>query len=185
MKDIQGYEGLYAIEANGTIWAYPNRVNKLKMTKKVHTRDSRGYASVLLSKKGRCIRKSIHRLVAKHFVDGRTDEKKYVNHKDGNKMNPHYENLEWVTASENNKHAISAGLVRTNTDKQKIGRRKGGLMTCRQNAKANRKITFAEAECIRQIKKYCKVPYLKLARLYHLSDKTIANICNYKTYQEA
>lgn len=45
----------------------------------------------------------IHRLVAQAFVNG--DKSLCVNHKDGNKHNNHYENLEWVTHSQNMKHS--------------------------------------------------------------------------------
>jgi hypothetical protein len=45
----------------------------------------------------------IHRLVAQHFVNG--DASLFVNHKDGNKHNNHFENLEWVTGSQNMKHS--------------------------------------------------------------------------------
>jgi hypothetical protein len=43
----------------------------------------------------------VHRLVAHCFVDGRTEEKKIVNHLDENKHNNYYKNLEWVTNTEN------------------------------------------------------------------------------------
>lgn len=51
----------------------------------------------------------VHRLVALAWCDGYT-EGLQVNHRDGNKLNNHASNLEWVTASGNNTHAHAAGL---------------------------------------------------------------------------
>jgi hypothetical protein len=53
----------------------------------------------------------IHRLVALTFLDNQ-DNKKIVNHIDGNKLNNNIENLEWVTSLENNLHAINTGLIK-------------------------------------------------------------------------
>ena len=52
---------------------------------------------------------AIHRLVAIQFLPN-PDNKKFVNHKDGNKLNNHVDNLEWTTKSENNQHAYDTGL---------------------------------------------------------------------------
>jgi hypothetical protein len=46
---------------------------------------------------------SLHRLVAKIFIPN--PDKETVNHKDGNKLNSKASNLEWMTNSENIKHA--------------------------------------------------------------------------------
>lgn len=53
---------------------------------------------------------SVSRLVGEYFVNGKTNIKKYINHKDGNKRNNYYKNLEWCTMSHNTKHAYSFGL---------------------------------------------------------------------------
>lgn len=50
----------------------------------------------------------IHRLVGLYFVRG--DKSLIINHKDGNKTNNHYTNLEWVTYSENLSHAYKNNL---------------------------------------------------------------------------
>ncbi len=50
--------------------------------------------------------KKIHRLVAISFIEGRTEERNVVNHKDENKLNFRYDNLEWLTTGENNEYSI-------------------------------------------------------------------------------
>ena len=52
----------------------------------------------------------IHRMVAETFIKKPAD-KNIVNHIDGNTKNFHKDNLEWVTPSENSKHAMINGLT--------------------------------------------------------------------------
>lgn len=50
-----------------------------------------------------------HRLVAMCFVDGRTEERNEVNHKDFNRKNNAAENLEWMTHAENIRYSSLYG----------------------------------------------------------------------------
>jgi DNA-binding XRE family transcriptional regulator len=51
----------------------------------------------------------VHRFVASKFIPN-PERKPEVNHKDGNKMNNCASNLEWVTRSENQQHAVDNGF---------------------------------------------------------------------------
>jgi len=67
--------------------------------------NNRGYYSVGIRRKTHMV----HRLVAQAFIPN-PDNKPFVNHKDGNKLNNHVDNLEWCTCAENNAHARETGL---------------------------------------------------------------------------
>lgn len=75
----------------------------------------------------------VHRLVAKHFLN--VSDKYYVNHIDGNKLNNHYSNLEWVTPKENGEHASKIGLINKNSEK----RNKQAPLNAKKGSIKNRK----------------------------------------------
>ena len=70
-----------------------------------YTLNNRGYFSVGIRRKTFMV----HRLVALAFIPN-PEQKPYVNHIDGNKLNNNVCNLEWNTYSENLKHAYANGL---------------------------------------------------------------------------
>ena len=62
-------------------------------------------------KKQKTVNFAIHRLVALCFVENPDpNENTQVNHKDGNKLNNHFSNLEWVTPQYNTQHSNITGL---------------------------------------------------------------------------
>ena len=79
-------------------------------TKNLKTSHSRGYPTVTLC--NNCYRKTVrvHRLVAMAFVENRFNLP-CINHKDGNKENNNFNNLEWCTQKQNMQHAWDNKLI--------------------------------------------------------------------------
>ena len=103
IETIKGYENLYSITKGGEI--YSHRFGKYL----VGDVNNGGYRRVILCKDKKRKRFFIHRLVAEHFIPN-PDNKRTVNHKDGNKLNNCVENLEWATDSEQHLHSWNMGL---------------------------------------------------------------------------
>lgn len=72
-----------------------------------------GYLSVKLSDNGKIHTVYVHRLMAKCYHLSSQFIGADVNHKDGDKRNNYYGNLEWVTRAENINHSFKIGLSNT------------------------------------------------------------------------
>lgn len=107
-KWIAGYEGLYSVDTEGTIynWNYYG-TGKKKLMKPCD--NGRGYKQVNLYKDKKNKRHYIHRLVAMAFLPN-PQNKAEVNHRSGDKTANNVLNLEWSTRKENIRHAILTGL---------------------------------------------------------------------------
>lgn len=126
--DIEDYKGHYQVSNLGKVRSLDrtnkHSENKIRMIKgrllKIQINNKRnGYCEISLHKEGFEKRYKIHRLVAIAFIPN-PNNKKEVNHIDGNKSNNCVENLEWVTSIENIKHAWDNGLSNSNHRKKKI-----------------------------------------------------------------
>jgi hypothetical protein len=102
-RDIKNYEGIYEVSNLGRIKSI-SRNGTIKENRILKPNKVMGYSQVGLQKYGTRKYKKIHRLVAEAFIPN-PENKKEVNHKDGNKTNNCVDNLEWVTTSENQLHS--------------------------------------------------------------------------------
>lgn len=104
---IKDFEGLYEVSTFGRIKSFKHNKSVGKILKPGFV--GMGYVHVCLHKAGKCYGKLVHRIVAEAFIPN-PDGKPEVNHIDGNKLNNHVENLEWVTSKENQNHSLELGL---------------------------------------------------------------------------
>lgn len=114
--DIPGYEGLFKVSSFGRVWSCEREydttmrngelrhgltkgdlLNVLKMKS--------GYCRVQLSANGIKLKKVVHILVCMAFHPN-PGNKLFVNHKDGNKWNNFFLNVEWATPMENSLHSF-------------------------------------------------------------------------------
>lgn len=155
-KDIEDYEGYYMISDYGRV--KNTRTNHISSLSDIN---SVGYQRVTLYVP---IRKRffVHRLVAYHFCDGYQEEL-VVNHKDGNKQNNHFSNLEWVIRSENDLHAFKNDL------RGLTGR------AIQQKQKANRKVIVKSLKTNEII--YIFKNYKECAAYFGLNETYIQQCC--------
>lgn len=114
-KPVVGYEEHYVVSSLGNVRSldrvtyrdnghgpHPTRIKGRMMKQGIRS----GYPYVNLCVDDKRKKRTVHSLVAEAFL-GEGDE---VNHKDGNKLNNHVDNLEWCTRAENHRHALETGL---------------------------------------------------------------------------
>uniref|UniRef100_I2Q068 NUMOD4 motif protein n=1 Tax=Desulfovibrio sp. U5L TaxID=596152 RepID=I2Q068_9BACT len=122
--------------------------------------DQCGYKQVCLV--NGCTRKSlkIHRLVAEAFISAPPSPTHQCNHIDGIKSHNDVENLEWMTPSENMRHAVRLGL-------------KPGVKGQRNNLS---KLKDGEVWLIKKLLNSCMLPVPQIAAMFMLNKRTIFRI---------
>lgn len=113
-KDIVGFEDRYQISnlcRVKSLMCHNPGLGWIKREKIISHRISKAgnYYVVTLRLNYKTFVKKVHKLFAIAFIPN-PENKKFVNHKDGIKLNNDINNLEWCTSSENNQHAWDTGL---------------------------------------------------------------------------
>lgn len=103
-RPVRGYEGEYEVSDMGRVKSLKGGSGRILKPGR-----SAGYPFINLLLNGHQRSSKIHRLVAEAFIPN-PESLDTVNHIDGDKANNHVDNLEWASYSDNNTHALYAGL---------------------------------------------------------------------------
>jgi len=118
-KEVIGFEGFYKVSNMGRVkslektWkcghinGTQHRTIEEKIRKTYIEKD--GYVSVILIANKKREKWLLHRLVAIHFIENKNNLPT-VNHKNGDKKDNRASQLEWLSFSDNHKHAYKTGL---------------------------------------------------------------------------
>jgi len=171
-KPVVGLELEFEISSYGKLRSIDRWLNKLSKTRTpyVYLRKGRdritilqksGYISATLNNKTFIV----HRLVAQAFISN-PENKRCVNHIDGNKSNNYYKNLEWCTHSENAYHAHRTKLAFSYNGVQNV----------------HSKLTEDDVRTIRRLRTEgytCR----ELSEIFPVSNCNVSRICLRKSYK--
>lgn len=171
-RNIKGYEGLYQVSDCGEIKSLDRKskrkdsgfnIYKGKVLKQ--DKNNRGYNLITLNKNGVSKKILVHRIVAINFIEN-NENKKFVNHIDGDKRNNKVENLEWATFEENIKHAWETEIYKPI--------KSDSVHTAKLNS-----------EKVKNIRKNTENKSVKeLAEEYGVTSTTVSNVLNFKSWKD-
>lgn len=107
-RPVVGYEGLYEVSELGDVRSVAGS-GHLRDGRTLKQGITRSYYAVCLYDKHTRATTHVHRIVADAFIPNPHNYPQ-VNHKNGIKTDNRAANLEWVTVSQNHKHAYETGL---------------------------------------------------------------------------
>lgn len=103
---IDGIKTKYTIDEDGNVFGSRGKLSPIMW--------SNGRYMFSFNVFGKKIRKQSSRIVGEYCIEAPTEnlENMTINHIDGDKMNDHPSNLEWISIKDNIIHAFSTGLCR-------------------------------------------------------------------------
>jgi len=165
--DVVGYKGVYQVSSLGRVKRVAGGPGAVIGRILKPTPDRAGYLRVVLYRGGKRFRVYVHRLVLETFIGDAPSPKHEGNHKNGNKADHRVENLEWITPSENCKHAF----------------RMLGREIIRGEAHVNAKLTRDDVIEIRRLYATGEHTQAELGKRFGVHATTIGLIIRRETWQ--
>ena len=109
MKDVVGYENIYAVTSCGRVWSY----RRQKFLTPFY--NTKGYLKVDLWKNGKVKQFFVHRLVAEAYIPN-PDNLPQVDHINEDKTNNCVNNLQWITNRDNNRKSKNKPILQFDLD---------------------------------------------------------------------
>lgn len=141
----------------------------------LNTHDSNGYVHVNIYNplKLKKISYPVHRLVGYTWIQNFEYEVyPIINHKDGNKTNNYYKNLEWCSFKMNNRHAISANLKSDNVNCKVMDHELDEVNFFNSLSEAALYIGYSGTILIDYLKPRHKPLFLKRYEIKHIDDES-------------
>lgn len=165
-KEVKGWDGKYLISDHGRFKSINGkyRVSRPEGYITLGCIGFAGYREVSLRKPGIVKKVRVHTLVAEHFIY-KPSSSECVNHKDGNKENNHWSNLEWLTRRDNCKHALETGLFNNKGEKHH-----------------HAKLTEIDVIRMRKLRLESKLSYEELGRRFGICRRQASDVVTGKNW---
>lgn len=162
----------YLINEDGDIYSLKSN----KILSKTLNQD--GYVhNTLIGDNKQIIYTITHRLVGEMFLE-KIDGKDIINHKDLNKTNNNYKNLEWCTIQENTKHAYDNGAIKNPMLRKEVSIKLSGENNYFYNKKGKDALNSIKVICLNDNKIFDCIR--EAADYYNVDRSSITKVCKGK-----